>query len=155
MTSEHLHNLITDLLRHAGFTVSSIENTIDESDGSYWFSISLEQPKLLIGKNGEHLQAFNMLVRKIIEAKAPESPVRVVVDINNYQRERVQNVKAIAHMMAERARYFKSSVEVDPMSSYERRIVHDFLKDASDLKTESTGEGKSRRVVIKYIGSLS
>ena len=58
-------------------------------------------------------------------------------------------------MMAERARYFKSSVEVDPMPAFERRIVHEFLSDAIDLKTESTGFGAKRRVVIKYVGALS
>lgn len=57
-------------------------------------------------------------------------------------------------MMGERARYFKSSVEVDPMSAFERRVVHEFLSNASDLKTESMGFGPTRRVVIKYIGIL-
>ena len=57
-------------------------------------------------------------------------------------------------MMAERARYFKSSVEVDPMPAFERRIVHEFLSNATDLKTESTGFGHTRRVVIKYVGGI-
>ena len=63
-------------------------------------------------------------------------------------------MQATAHMMAERARYFKSNIEVDPMSAFERRIIHEFLSDATDLKTESMGEGPQRRVVIKYIGSI-
>jgi spoIIIJ-associated protein len=54
-------------------------------------------------------------------------------------------------MMAERARYFKSNIEVDPMPAFERRIVHMFLEDAKDIKTESEGQGSNRRVVIKYI----
>jgi spoIIIJ-associated protein len=56
--------------------------------------------------------------------------------------------------MSERARYFKSNIEVDPMSAFERRIVHEFLSEANDLKTESVGFGPSRRVIIKYIGTL-
>jgi spoIIIJ-associated protein len=55
-------------------------------------------------------------------------------------------------MMAERARYFKSSVAIDPMPAFERRIVHEFLSEASDLKTESEGVGPHRRVIIKYVG---
>ena len=55
-------------------------------------------------------------------------------------------------MMAERARYFKSNIEVDPMSAFERRVVHEFLAGETDLKTESTGYGPTRRVVIKYLG---
>jgi predicted RNA-binding protein Jag len=56
----------------------------------------------------------------------------------------------MAHIMAERARYFKSNVEIDPMNPFERRIIHEFLADEKDLKTESTGLGLSSRVVIKY-----
>ena len=70
-----------------------------------------------------------------------------------YKRQ-VEAVRAVAHMMGERARYFKSSMEVDPMSAFERRIVHEFLASATDLKTESTGMGASRRVVIKYVGGI-
>ena len=49
-------------------------------------------------------------------------------------KKRVDNVKAVAHMMSERARYFKSNIEVDPMSAFERRVVHEFLSNATDLK---------------------
>ncbi len=78
----------------------------------------------------------------------------LVIDINGFQKKRIEAVRAIAHMMGERARYFKSSMEVDPMPAFERRIVHEFLANATDLKTESTGVGRDRRVVIKYIGSI-
>ena len=57
-------------------------------------------------------------------------------------------------MMAERARYFKSSVDVEPMGARERRVVHEFLADAIDVKTESAGEGKDRHVVITYIDAV-
>ena len=57
-------------------------------------------------------------------------------------------------MMSERARYFKSNMEVDPMSAFERRVVHEFLSESSDLKTESMGIGRDRRVVIKYVGAI-
>ncbi|MGH7249994.1 MAG: R3H domain-containing nucleic acid-binding protein, partial [Minisyncoccia bacterium] len=63
-------------------------------------------------------------------------------------------IRAVAHMMSERARYFKSNIEVDPMSAFERRVVHEFLSDATDLKTESVGIGRDRRVVIKYTGAI-
>ena len=56
--------------------------------------------------------------------------------------------------MAERARYFKANVEIDPMSAFDRRIVHEFLSDATDIKTESDGTGLNRRIIIKYLGSV-
>ena len=97
---------------------------------------------------------MNHIARRIIEARSPESTEEILIDINGLQKKRVENVRAVAHMMAERARYFKSNIEVDPMPAFERRIVHEFLSDAADLKTESEGTGPSRRVVIKYIGEL-
>ena len=78
----------------------------------------------------------------------------ILVDINGFQKKRVEDVRTLAHMMSERARYFKSNIEINPMTAFERRIVHEFLSNASDLKTESIGFGPARRVVIKYIGSL-
>ena len=83
------------------------------------------------------------------------SRMSIIIDINGFQKKRVENIRAVAHMMGERARYFKSNIEVDPMSAFERRIVHEFLSDATDLKTESTGFGHTRRVVIKYIGDIA
>ena len=91
----------------------------------------------------------------MIETKQdPDEPMNILIDINDFQKKRIDTIKATAHMMAERAKYFKSSVEVDPMSAFDRRIVHEFLANATDLKTESIGEGFSRRVVIKYTGSI-
>jgi spoIIIJ-associated protein len=56
-------------------------------------------------------------------------------------------------MMAERARSLQYDVELSPMSAYERLIVHTTLQDAPNVKTESQGEGRNRRVVIKYSAS--
>ena len=53
-------------------------------------------------------------------------------------------------MMAERARSFQYDVELSPMSAYERLIVHTTLQGAPQVKTESQGEGRNRRVVIRY-----
>jgi len=84
--------------------------------------------------------------------KEGEERISFFIDVNGYQKKRFENLKNIAHMMAERARYFKSNIEIDPMPAYERRIIHLFLEKNKDIKTESEGFGKDRRVVIKYIG---
>ena len=54
--------------------------------------------------------------------------------------------------MASRAKTFKRDIELEPMSSYERMIVHSTLADDTAVRTESDGEGKFRKVIIKYIG---
>ncbi len=76
-----------------------------------------------------------------------------LVDVNDYRTKQIKDLQAKALMMAERARSFQYDVELSPMSSYERLIIHTTLQDAPNVKTESQGEGRSRRVVIKYSAS--
>jgi spoIIIJ-associated protein len=145
MPTSHIEQVIKDFFTGTGIHSGEISFVYDEETKTMWCALSTPDSRLLTGKNGETLSAINHLVRKLVEKN-------IVVDINNFQKKRIDNVKAIAHMMAERARFFKSSIEVDPMSPFERRIVHEFLSTMTDLKTESVGEGLKRRVVIKYIG---
>ena len=175
-----MQNLIKELIEKTTISVSKISTDEDKpssfkSDGdkTTWFSVEVSQPHFFWEHGGEALFAINHLARRMIETKTTPTPgegdspspgvgrgatkqegLGILIDINGFQKKRVENIHAIAHMMAERARYFKSSIEVDPMSAFDRRIVHEFLADATDLKTESQGEGLSRRVVIKYIGSI-
>lgn len=157
MNKPEIQNLIKELIEKATINVKEIN--INEDNGkTTWFSAEVDQPHFFTGRGGEGLFALNHLVRRIIESKMPttentESPA-ILIDINGFQKKRIENIHAIAHMMAERARYFKLNMEVEPMPAFERRIVHEFLSNEADLKTESTGEGASRRVVIKYIGSI-
>lgn len=174
MNKLEMQNLIKELIEKTTISVSKI--SIDEDkptsfksngDKTIWFSVEVNQPHFFWEHEGEALFAINHLARKMIEIKnSPTSLINkengiekqeglgILIDINGFQKKRVENIHAIAHMMAERARYFKSSIEVDPMPAFDRRIVHEFLSDATDLKTESQGEGFSRRVVIKYTGII-
>jgi spoIIIJ-associated protein len=152
MNNETFQKVIEDILSVANFPVEEVRSFFNEEDGATWYTIRTNDSHLLIGKNGETLEALNHLIRKIIENKVRDTgPIPLLtIDINDFQKKKNENLKTIAHMMAERARFFKSSVEVDPMSSYERKVIHTFLSHMKDIKTESVGEGHSRRVVISY-----
>jgi len=170
MNHNEIQNLIKELIERTTIPVKEITtfekggSSLENGSKTTWFSVELEHPHYFTGRGGEALFALNHLVKKIIEAKMianneidAENQMTnnaILIDINDFQKKRIENIHAIAHMMAERARYFKSNIEVDPMPAFERRIVHEFLAEATDLKTESTGEGLSRRVVIKYLGTI-
>ncbi len=158
MNSQEIQNLIKEILETMGLKVKEVVISNEDGSKTTWFSAEVDNPYHFTFREGEALQALNHLVRRIVESKLPngdnEQGVPILVDIGGFQKKRVENVKAIAHMMAERARYFKSSIEVDPMTAFDRRIVHEFISNATDLKTESMGYGPSRRVVIKYIGTI-
>jgi spoIIIJ-associated protein len=94
-------------------------------------------------------------VKKIVEQRhakkeATEDEPLFLIDVNEYRSRQIRDLQAKALMMAERARSFQYDVELNPMSAYERLIVHTTLQDAPNVKTESQGEGRNRRVVIRY-----
>lgn len=160
MKKEEIQNLIKELIEKTTVKINGI-SVVEDGPKNMWISVEVSEPHFFIGREGEGLHALNHLVHRIVESKTlrPEGEffqhgLGVLVDINGFQKKRVENIRAIAHMMSERARYFKSNIEIDPMSAFERRIIHEFLSEASDLKTESMGLGRDRRVVIKYIGAI-
>ena len=160
MDKSEIQNLIKELIEKTTINVKEIDINEDNSKTT-WFSVEVSEPHFFINRGGEGFFALNHLVRRIIETKSPALPREgfgegqsFLIDINGFQKKRIENIHAIAHMMAERARYFKLNIEVEPMPAFERRIVHEFLSNEADLKTESTGEGLSRRVVIKYVGNI-
>ncbi|MFH1201109.1 MAG: R3H domain-containing nucleic acid-binding protein [bacterium] len=160
MGKEEIQNLVKELIEKTTVKLNGI-SIIDDGPKNIWVSVEVSEPHFFIAREGDGLHALNHLVHRIIEAKTPreenlEQPqgLGVIIDINGFQKKHIENIRAVAHMMSERARYFKSNIEVDPMSAFERRIVHEFLSEANDLKTESMGVGRDRRVVIKYIGVI-
>jgi predicted RNA-binding protein Jag len=159
MKKDEIQNLIKELVEKTTVGLQRITLS-EERPGNVWVSVEVSEPHYFVSREGEGLQALNHLVHRIIESKkiyssaeSEKSGTGVLIDINGFQKKHVENIRAVAHMMSERARYFKSNIEVDPMTAFERRIVHEFLSEATDLETESVGAGRSRRVVIKYIGN--
>lgn len=90
----------------------------------------------------EHL--VSLMVKK-------ESPQAYIVDINYYRKERERLITELARAAAHKARVTKEEVELPQMNAYERRLVHVEIAVHPELKTESVGFGKDRRVIIKLI----
>lgn len=172
MKKEEITNLIKELIEKTTIPVNSIsisEEVNTNKSNTIWLSVDVKEPQYFLSHNAEALFALNHLARKITENKInldkesvnidlkdsnKDKGLEILIDINGFQKKRIESIHAVAYMMAERARYFKSKVEIDPMPAFERRIVHEFLANASDLETESEGVGPARRVVIKYIGNI-
>jgi spoIIIJ-associated protein len=153
MAKEKIQQAVTELITRAGFKPESISVTYEEPSHTLWFSVISGEARFLLGREGEALGAINHLATKVAEKilAGTEDRLRVVVDANDFERKKIESLKTVAHMMAERARYFKSSIDVDPMNAHERRIIHEFIGAMPDMKTESVGEGKNRHIVIKYV----
>jgi spoIIIJ-associated protein len=146
---KEIQNYIEKLLSLLEISYNDISIDISDS-GSYVCNISSEDSRFLIGRDGENLKALNYIVKQALSQKEYDQKIHIMLDVNGYQEEKIKKIKAIAHMMAERSRFFKSAVELDPMNSFERHVIHEYIQDMDDLETESTGSGRDRRIVIKY-----
>lgn len=152
MEEPKTEEIIAELLKLMNVGYEAIERLENPESNHTRFLVRTEESPLLIGSNGEHLSAFNYIARRIVsKRKGKEEPVKFFVDVNDYHEKTLETLKAKAKIMSERARSFKVDIELEPMTSYERMLVHSFLDGAPDIKTESKGEGASRRIVIKYI----
>ena len=153
MNFDKIKKIIEDIFKHTSCSIVDID--IREENGMTWCSVETPDSRFMIGKEGETLRSLNHLIQKILEKDFTEDGVKnILIDVNGYQKKKFENLKNMAHMMAERAKYFKSNIEIDPMPAFERRIIHLFLEGDKEIKTESEGEGVNRRVVIKYINNI-
>ncbi|MDO8561989.1 MAG: R3H domain-containing nucleic acid-binding protein [bacterium] len=159
---------LKELLNSFGASYSEIQKI--EIAGQTVFNIKTDDARTLIGMHGDTVFAIDHLVKKIAEQKLPsegsgenetgngeggpglgeKARIQFLVDVNDYRSKQIKDLETKALMMAERARSFQYDVELTPMSAYERLIIHTVLAGSPNVKTESLGEGRNRRVVIKY-----
>ncbi len=151
MDPQATKQLIEDVLEKLCVSCDSVELTEDAATKRRQFLITSGDSNLLIGARGEHLAALNHIVRALVRRQSgdEDNEPSFSIDVNNYRRSRVEAVLAEAREAAERARLFRRPIELSPMSSYERLVVHSFFSDVPDVTTESFGEGRFRRVVVK------
>lgn len=124
----------------------------EETQGGFLVNITSQEAGYLIGRNGDNLKALQQLVR-LSAVKKIEEPVRLTVDVNNYQQEALAALEESAKNLARQVAEQKMTRYLPPMNAYERRAVHTALAGITGVKTESEGEGESRRIVIRPTNS--
>jgi spoIIIJ-associated protein len=124
----------------------------EEADGVLRAVCSGRELGLLIGKHGQTIDALQYLVNAIM-SRGGERPFEVVVDASGYRARRQASLESLALRSAERALSSGESVELDPMTAVERKVVHVRLKDMAGVETSSEGTEPNRYVVIAPSGS--
>lgn len=109
-------------------------------------NIASPDAQLLIGNAGRNLIALEHLAR-IIANKQLEEQVNFSVDVNDYREGRKRKLENIAKNAAKKAKESQAEYELEPMTSYERRIIHKVVAEQG-LQTVSRGEGRDRHIVI-------
>ncbi len=137
-----------DLLDKMTFEKASVEVKQQEGSPFLVVSIQLDDPSQFIGESGANLNDFQRILRLVIAKKDPEIP-SLLVDVNGYRERREEFLKELSREIAEQVIQSQKSVMLQPMSSYERRIIHVELSEKQGVATESVGEEPERRIVIK------
>jgi spoIIIJ-associated protein len=102
----------------------------------------------LIGRRGQTLDSLQEIVRTAVQRRL-RSRVRLLVDVEGYRARRRTSLVEYALEMAERAKERGTEIELEPMSAYERKIVHQAVADIDGASSFSEGEEPSRKVVIR------
>ena len=106
---------------------------------------------ILIGKEGKNLNSIQFILRQTLK-NMTGLDIKVNLDASNYRAKKVRNFEYQIKNIVREVQKTKIDTKLDPMNSYQRRIVHALLSDFSNVTTESVGEEPNRCVVIKYIG---
>lgn len=141
--------VLSDILQRIG-VAGTISARLSEFRGRevIAFNIKTDDANLLIGSAGEHLMALQYLAR-ILFKKKYGLDIYFIVDVNNYKSDKEDKLKSLARSAALKVRRTKEPAVLYPMASYDRWVIHNFLAEENDLKTESQGLEPERKVIIK------
>ncbi|MDD2628032.1 MAG: Jag N-terminal domain-containing protein [Clostridia bacterium] len=121
---------------------------IKNKDGKVEVIISNKDSAHLIGYKGRTIEAFQSTINSILQ-KDTEENAKVFIEVNDYKKNKEEKLKNLANKMADNVVRFKKIIKLEPMSAYERMIVHTALSGRKDIETESIGEEPRRRIMIK------
>ena len=129
---------------------ASVEVDIDENSINYnLVDISEEDTGIIIGRKGETLDSLQYILNLLTNKQSQEF-FRVTIDVANYRNRRKEAIENNARKLAFKVIKNKKSIALDPMNSYERRIVHYALQRYKEVETVSQGSFPNRKVIIKY-----
>ena len=145
MSFDFVKTVIADIGLSAEATLYSCE------DGTRRITIAGDDASVLIGHHGDTLDALQYLAnlasaRKNVHGERDKS--RVTIDIEGYRAKREETLRALARRMAAKALRNKRSVMLEPMSAYERRIIHSEIQGIEGVSTNSVGSDNNRKIVI-------
>lgn len=144
---EYIKSYLSELARKMG-TAFNIE--VNEKDGVISVLIVTDNNAVLIGKDGNTLKSIQTILRQSIR-KFGNFDIKINLDIAGYKSKRERNIMYEAKKIAREVSKTKLDAKLDPMNSYERRLVHTAISDFKHIETESEGEEPNRCVVIKYV----
>ena len=140
--------VLLDVLRHMGIKATVEIERSPEPDTPITLNIEGDDLGVLIGRRGQALSSLQYIVRLIVAEKLAQW-ISINVDVDWYKKRHYESLTKLALRLAEQVTRRKRAITMEPMPPDERRIIHIALANNPEIKTESTGEGEGRRVVIQ------
>ena len=139
-------SILENLLSRLGFNATVEETPMD--DGSLLNVNTEDDPGRLIGRQGRTLSDLQYLTNRLLIVQDKEAP-KVTVDVGNYRTENRESLIKKANEAADKARRWGEVVEMEPMTAFDRRTVHQALAEAEGITTESIEiDGTTNKVVL-------
>ncbi len=144
--ADKVNEVISNITSCLGLNIkSNVEDTTD----ALKVNLEGENLGLIIGYKGETLDALQLLTNVIINKNGEYK--RVEIDAQNYREKRKETLTALAHKKARDVIKYGKNITLEPMTPYERRIIHTALQDDNKVTTVSIGSEPFRKVVIKKV----
>ncbi|MDO4282184.1 MAG: RNA-binding cell elongation regulator Jag/EloR [Clostridia bacterium] len=144
-TKAKLEEILSNMFK---ITKEDFEYTIEKRNNQLLLTINGDNVAHLIGYKGKTIESFQSLLNSMLQ-REDEEYAKVFVEINDYKKKKEEKLKRLANKMADNVIRFRRPIKLEPMSAYERLIIHTELANRKDVETESIGEEPRRRVVIK------
>ncbi len=125
---------------------ATVEQSLDEVNNII-LNINTDESGRIIGDKGETLYSLQYLLNKIIFTKNAESP-KIIIDIDQYRSKRKEKLINMALSIAEEVKKTKKPSSLPPLNSFDRKTVHESLRDDKEVDTLSKGEGYYKKVFI-------
>ena len=143
-----LLKFIGELIHTMGYAANA--EILSREEHKLLVRLSSEDSAILIGKKGKNLDALQ-LIANVYAGKIGISE-RIMLDCENYRLRREESLVRLAYTTADQVVTTKTSVLLEPMNPYERRLIHSTLADIRDVDTKSEGEGLYKQVRVLYKG---
>ncbi len=107
----------------------------------------------MIGYHGESLDAYQTILNNAVSNHFEHFRGRIYLDVDRYKANREQSLIHLAKRMANKVIVARKSMKLEPMRSYERKVIHNALSKMDHISTHSEGEEPKRYIVIDYIAN--
>lgn len=139
--------ILNDIFKITGET-DTIKFEVKQNENQILLNIEGEKVSHLIGYKGKTIESLQSLINSMLQ-REDEKYAKVFVEINGYKKQKEEKLKRLANKMADNVIRFRKPIRLEPMSAYERLIIHNELAKRNDVETESFGEEPNRRVMIR------